>query len=84
MFWNIIGIIAGILVSTSFIAQIWKSYKTKQMGDLSYAMVLVLLTGMALWLAYGLHLRSVPIIFANVLSVTFLATLALMKRKYST
>jgi uncharacterized protein with PQ loop repeat len=41
-FADLIGIIAGILVLTSFIPQLHKAYKTKRMSDVSiYLMALI-------------------------------------------
>jgi len=46
---NIIGTIAGILVLLSFIPQIMKAYKTKKMLDLSPHLMILIASGMFLW-----------------------------------
>ncbi len=53
------------------------------MDDVSVFMPLVLMVGMGLWLAYGVMLRDIPIVFWNAVSVTLNAGIILMKIRYS-
>lgn len=83
MDWNIIGLLAGAITSSGFLPQIYRGYKTKHLGDLSYLMLIFLTVGLSLWLLYGIHLNDVPIILANAAGVICTTTLILMKFKYS-
>ena len=67
---GIIGIIAGLLTTSSFIPQIIKIVRTRQVRDLSLFMFVFFTCGVFLWLIYGIFLGELPIIFAN--SVGFL------------
>ena len=49
-----IGIIAGILVLSSFIPQLYKAYKTKKMQDVSIYLMGLIASVMFLWVIYGL------------------------------
>ena len=75
---DIIDTIAGILVLLSFIApQIMKAYKTKKMFDLSAHLMILIASGMFLWVIYGFIKSDPAIIGTNVagfaLNITLLA-----------
>jgi MtN3 and saliva related transmembrane protein len=59
-----IGGIAAVCTTGAFIPQILKIQRQGG-GDLSYPMLFLYLTGILLWLAYGLMLHAVAIIWAN-------------------
>jgi MtN3 and saliva related transmembrane protein len=59
-----IGIIAGILVMSSSIPQIMKSYKTKKMSDVSIYLMSLIASGLFLWIIYG-FIRFAPIIIGT-------------------
>ncbi len=80
---ELIGILAGSLTSMGFIPQLIKGYKTKKLDDVSYYMPTLLAFGMFLWLTYGILIRSIAVIAANLFSIICNLTLILMKRYYS-
>ncbi len=66
---NVLGIVAGILTSVSMIPQLIKVLKDKNVNDLSWVMLLVLITGVSLWVWYGIVKDEWPIILSNAFSV---------------
>jgi len=77
-----IGIIAGILVMSSSIPQIMKSYKTKKMYDVSIYLMSLIASGLFLWIIYGL-IRSDPVIIGtNAAGLCLNVTLLIMKIRY--
>lgn len=76
---GIIGIIAGICTTISFIPQIIKILKTRHVRDISLYMFVILTTGIFLWLVYGIFLEQFPIILAN--SVSFILCLFILLAK---
>ncbi|GAB0155773.1 SemiSWEET transporter [Chryseobacterium sp. Alg-005] len=72
---NILGIIAGILTSASMVPQLLKVLKEKNVEDLSWVMLLVLITGVSLWVWYGIMKEEWPIILSNAFSVLLNSTL---------
>jgi MtN3 and saliva related transmembrane protein len=77
-----IGTVAGILVLLSFIPQIIKAYKTKKMFDVSVHLMILIASGMFLWVVYGV-IRSDPIIIGtNATGFALNITLLIMKLKY--
>lgn len=70
------GYAAAFLTTAAFVPQAWKSWKTRDLSGISLPMYAMFTTGVALWMLYGVSLRSAPIILAN--AVTFaLAALVL-------
>ncbi|PRD48375.1 SemiSWEET transporter [Sphingobacterium haloxyli] len=72
---TIIGIAAGILTSISMLPQLIKVIKEKDVENLSPYMIAILLTGVSLWVVYGVMLLEWPIILSNAFSVLVNATL---------
>jgi len=66
---NIVGIVAGILTSVSMLPQLIKTIKKKQSEDIAVGMLLVLDSGIALWIWYGFLRHDYPIIITNSFSL---------------
>lgn len=83
---NILGIVAGFLTSIAMIPQLIKVIKEKNVEDLSWMMILVLICGLTLWVWYGIIQNELPIILSNAFAVLVNVTLFicyLMFRKKS-
>lgn len=72
---NVLGIIAGLLTSGSMIPQLVKVIKDKNADDLSSGMLIVLISGVSLWIWYGFLKDELPIILTNAFSVVVNVTL---------
>jgi MtN3 and saliva related transmembrane protein len=79
---DIIGTIAGILVLLSFVPQIMKAYKTKKMFDLSAHLMILIASGMFLWVIYGFIRLDPVIIGTNAAGFALNITLLVMKLRY--
>lgn len=66
---NILGIIAGFLTSVSMIPQLVKVIREKNVEDISLLMLLVLISGLSLWVWYGFVKDELPIILSNLFAV---------------
>lgn len=71
-FWTIIGIIAALLTSFSFVPQVRKMWRRKSAKDVSHITMFQLMTGCALWLVYGISLQDAVIIGANTIAIATL------------
>jgi MtN3 and saliva related transmembrane protein len=60
-----IGYAAGVLTVSSFLPQVIRTWKTKKARDLSYLMLVLLITSGSLWLLYGVLTRDAPLIVTN-------------------
>jgi MtN3 and saliva related transmembrane protein len=81
MAWQVelLGFIAATLTTGAFAPQVWKSWRTRSVRDLSPLMILAMGTGNMAWLAYGLLTDSMPLIAANVITFSMILTLGAMK-----
>jgi MtN3 and saliva related transmembrane protein len=80
---KILGLIAGTISSITFLPQVIKIWQTKSAKDLSAPMLFLLITGVSMWLAYGIFLKDVPIIYTNS-TVLFMSFIMLFfKFKYN-
>lgn len=62
---EILGLVAGLCTTAAVVPQIWKAWKTKKVADVSPGMFFVLVTGLALWVVYGIIQNDLPIIATN-------------------
>jgi 5'(3')-deoxyribonucleotidase/uncharacterized protein with PQ loop repeat len=77
-----IGTVAALCTTGAFVPQILKI--RKQGGrDLSYPMLLVYLTGVLLWLVYGLMFHAPAVIWANVAAAILVSASIAAKAIYS-
>ena len=76
-----IGIAAGVLTTCAFFPQVVKTVRSRSSGDLSWAWLVMMTTGVFLWLIYGYYVGSPSVFVANV--ITFFSLLALLFVKVS-
>ena len=76
---DLIGSVAAVLTTASFIPQAWHSFKTRDVRGISLGMYSVFTVGVALWLLYGVLLQSWPLMIAN--SITLLLASAILGMK---
>lgn len=79
---ELIGTLAAIATTTSFIPQVWQVWRTKHTKDISLGMYAIFTLGVALWLVYGLLLGAWPIIIANSITVLLAGAVLLMKLRF--
>ena len=77
-----IGLVAGFLTSVAAVPQVVKSYRTRHVRDISIWQPVLLTVGMALWLIYGILLKDLPLIAANIFSLACYVVLTVMKIVY--
>lgn len=77
-----VGIIGGILTSIAMLPQVIKAIKTKDTKDISLFMVLLMATGLAVWIYYGILRDDKPIIYTNSFSLMVNITLLALHLKY--
>ena len=68
-FTDIVGYIAACLTTTAFIPQAWMTWKNKHADGISLGMYIILVSGVMLWLGYGVLLNAWPIIIANIVTL---------------
>ncbi|MBS4191964.1 SemiSWEET transporter [Bacillus sp. FJAT-49705] len=73
---TLLGVIAGIFTSCSFIPQAYKVIKTKRTSDISIPMYCLCTVGVFLWIIYGLLIKDIAVLLTNI--VTFIPTVIIL------
>lgn len=68
---EIFGYVAATMTTGAFVPQAIRVYKTNSTKDIALGTFLLFTFGTGLWLVYGLLIWSLPIIFANIISIMF-------------
>jgi MtN3 and saliva related transmembrane protein len=79
---KIIGLVAGLLTTISFIPQVIKTWRSKSAKDLSLVMFLLYCAGMLLWTIYGFMLNELPLILWNVITLVLSLVILFFKIKF--
>ena len=82
MEWEIVGIGAAIGTTSGFIPQIIRGMRTKRLDDVSPVMYILLISGLSLWLSYGIHIEDMIIIVANAAALVFSLFIVFLRLKY--
>lgn len=62
---EIIGFIASVITTVSFMPQVYKIFKTRRACDISLSSFSSVLAGAILWAVYGYLISSYSLIFTN-------------------
>jgi MtN3 and saliva related transmembrane protein len=79
---TIIGLVAATCTTISFVPQAIRIIKTKHTKDISLAMYSIFTTGIFLWLVYGILVKDLPLIIANVITLLLTSIILILKIKY--
>ena len=77
-----LGFIAAILTTLSFLPQALRIRRLGSADDVSLTMYLMMVTGQGLWLIYGIVIMSPSMIGANVVSMSFVVWVLVMKLRH--
>ncbi|MDZ8071122.1 MAG: SemiSWEET transporter [Nostoc sp. DedQUE08] len=81
-FITILGLAAATITTISFLPQMFKTWQTKSAKDVSLVTLITFISGVFLWLIYGIYLQSLPIILANAITLVFNLIILWLKIKY--
>ena len=79
---TILGITAGVLTTIAYLPQLIKTWQSKSAGDISWSMLIILCTGIILWLVYGVLVQDIPILLANVVTLVLASVILVLKIRY--
>ena len=77
-----IGYAAAALTSAAFIPQAVMTIRTRDTRGISRGMYIMFVVGIVCWLAYGVALRSGPMILANLVSLSLAAIILVLKLRH--
>ncbi len=66
---QIVGVSAGVITAISMLPQLIKIIKEKKVENISIWMVIILITGLSLWVFYGILKKDAIIIITNLFSL---------------
>ena len=73
---------AGVLFTLSLMPQIYKSYKTKNMNDISFGWQFIFIMALIMSLVYSFHEDLPPIYISSSIELVFMIVLLIMKINY--
>ncbi len=76
------GYAAALCTTSAYIPQVLRVWRTRSTQDISLKTFLVLVTGLALWLVYGLWRTEIPLIAANSITLMLASTILYFKLKH--
>jgi MtN3 and saliva related transmembrane protein len=77
-----VGYLAAAMTTLSFVPQAVKTIRTRDTRSISLGMYVVFTAGIAMWLIYGIALKSMPMILANIVTFLLSATILGLKLKH--
>ena len=79
---SIVGYVAAICTTISFLPQAIKIIKTKNTSGISVVMYSLFTVGTLLWLLFGIFTNNFPVIIANAITLLFAITILYYKIKF--
>ena len=79
---DLLGYIAGTLTTAALVPQVWRTFRTRDVSGISLRMYSIFTIGIAVWLAYGVLLREMPMMLSNSFSLLMACAVLAMKLKY--
>ncbi len=80
---DLLGYTAAFLTTVSFVPQVWRTFRTRDVSGISLRMYSIFTAGIAVWLAYGIVLKEVPMMLANSVSLVLACTVLVMRLRYA-
>ncbi len=79
---TIFGLAAAFMTTFSFLPQVLRTWRTRSTKDISLLMFVVYVTGIAMWLAYGIILNDIPLIASNSFTLILSGTILVLKLRH--
>jgi MtN3 and saliva related transmembrane protein len=79
---SLVGFLAAICTTSAYIPQVVRAWRTRSTQDLSLKMYIIMTTGTALWLLYGIINVDRPLIAANAISLGLTMSILFLKFRH--
>jgi MtN3 and saliva related transmembrane protein len=79
---DLLGFVAGICTTLSFLPQVVQVWRTRSVSDISLGMYSTFVFGVCLWLIYGIVSAQVALIATNVVTLALAGSVLAMKLFY--
>ncbi|WP_424191770.1 SemiSWEET transporter [Ampullimonas aquatilis] len=80
---DMLGLVATCFTTYSFVPQVWRTWKTRDVSGISLSSYLIITVGLFLWLVYGYLKSDLPLIVANSVMVVLTAAITIMKLRFT-
>jgi len=77
-----IGMAAALLTTAAYAPQAIKGWRSRSTKDISLAMFTMMVTGITLWLIYGILINDIPLILANAVTLVFASAILVAKIRF--
>jgi MtN3 and saliva related transmembrane protein len=79
---TMIGLVAAICTTSSFLPQVIKAWRSRSTHDISAGMFVLQTTGNSMWLLYGVLIADLPLVLANAITLALVAAILVLKLRY--
>ena len=79
---DVVGLTAALCSMASFTPQLIKIWKERDASSVSLRMYAITVTGFALWITYGVLLKSWPVMIANTVCLIESAAILTLKWRF--
>ena len=79
---ELLGYLAALLTTLSFVPQAWHTFRTRDVSGISLGMYCVFTAGVALWLLYGWLVGAWPVVAANAVTLALASAILAMKIRF--
>ena len=76
------GYLAAVCTTAAYVPQTVKAWRSKSTRDVSLGMIVVLVIGLGLWLAYGFGKGDIPLMVANGITLALAGTILILKLRH--
>ncbi|WP_191059455.1 SemiSWEET transporter [Geminicoccus harenae] len=79
---DLTGYAAALCTTSAYIPQVLRVWRTRSTHDISLKMFIVLVTGISLWLTYGISTADWPLVAANSITLILASTILYFKLRH--
>ena len=79
---TLLGLVAAFCTTAAYLPQVLKTWRTRSTSDISLGMFLLMVSGLVLWLAYGIILADLPLIASNTVTLLFAGMILYFKVRH--
>ncbi len=77
-----IGMAAALLTTAAFAPQAIQAWRSRSTRDVSLTMFLLMVSGIALWLTYGILIGDLPLIASNAVTLVLAGSILVAKLRF--
>jgi MtN3 and saliva related transmembrane protein len=77
-----IGLLAAFCTTLAYAPQAIKTWRTRSTADISLGMFSLMVVGIVFWLVYGLLIEDLPLILANLVTLSLAGTILVLKLRH--